>query len=254
MRDPRQVVMSDTPPDCPKCGAQMVLRTAKKGKNTGSQFLGCSSFPGCRGTRTLEGDVADQNAPETASSVGRQPKVEWVDAAIHRQGWTSRYTTAGGRFRCMKVDADPARLANCWIGVSDLPAFMPMDSASRRVVGVLRKIVQRGLTPPLDPRVEASYLTTVGYEGVDPFDSLVPKQALVGPLDEALDLDAVARIWLEVGWLSGVEKKPAPKTFLAAANTEVGLLDDEAECTAQWAPGTIRYQATDLALCAVTAR
>lgn len=33
---------------CSKCGAEMVLRKAIKGKNVGSEFLGCSSFPKCR--------------------------------------------------------------------------------------------------------------------------------------------------------------------------------------------------------------
>lgn len=34
---------------CPKCGSEMILRTAKKGKNQGKQFWGCSRFPHCRG-------------------------------------------------------------------------------------------------------------------------------------------------------------------------------------------------------------
>lgn len=33
---------------CPRCGGKLVLRTAKKGSNSGNQFLGCSSFPKCR--------------------------------------------------------------------------------------------------------------------------------------------------------------------------------------------------------------
>lgn len=33
---------------CPKCEAEMVLRTAKKGKAVGSQFWSCSTFPRCR--------------------------------------------------------------------------------------------------------------------------------------------------------------------------------------------------------------
>lgn len=33
---------------CPRCGGQLVLRTAKKGKNAGNQFYGCSNFPKCR--------------------------------------------------------------------------------------------------------------------------------------------------------------------------------------------------------------
>lgn len=36
---------------CPKCGSALVLRTAKRGKSVGSQFLGCSRYPNCRYTR-----------------------------------------------------------------------------------------------------------------------------------------------------------------------------------------------------------
>jgi len=38
-------------PICPKCGKQMVLRTARKGKSIGSQFWGCSGFPECKYTK-----------------------------------------------------------------------------------------------------------------------------------------------------------------------------------------------------------
>lgn len=38
-------------PLCPQCGSAMVLRTARKGANAGSQFWGCSTYPKCRGTR-----------------------------------------------------------------------------------------------------------------------------------------------------------------------------------------------------------
>ena len=33
---------------CPRCGSELVLRTAKKGNNAGNQFYGCSNFPKCR--------------------------------------------------------------------------------------------------------------------------------------------------------------------------------------------------------------
>ncbi len=36
---------------CPKCGANLVERTAKNGPNAGSRFLGCESYPKCRFTR-----------------------------------------------------------------------------------------------------------------------------------------------------------------------------------------------------------
>jgi len=47
----------ETVPDCPKCGKAMMLRTAKKGKNTGNQFWGCSGFPKCQGTVAIEKPV-----------------------------------------------------------------------------------------------------------------------------------------------------------------------------------------------------
>lgn len=36
---------------CPKCGANLVERTAKKGPNAGSKFLGCDNYPRCRFTK-----------------------------------------------------------------------------------------------------------------------------------------------------------------------------------------------------------
>jgi restriction system protein len=33
---------------CPKCGADMVLRTAQRGARAGQQFWGCSRFPDCK--------------------------------------------------------------------------------------------------------------------------------------------------------------------------------------------------------------
>jgi len=42
-------------PDCPFCGKRMVKRTARRGRNVGNQFWGCSGFPHCKGTRNLAG-------------------------------------------------------------------------------------------------------------------------------------------------------------------------------------------------------
>lgn len=40
-------------PSCPKCGAKMVQRTAKRGPNAGNAFWGCASYPACTGTREI---------------------------------------------------------------------------------------------------------------------------------------------------------------------------------------------------------
>jgi four helix bundle suffix protein len=42
-------------PDCPLCGKLMALRTARQGKNAGSQFWGCTGYPDCKGARKLDG-------------------------------------------------------------------------------------------------------------------------------------------------------------------------------------------------------
>lgn len=39
---------------CPKCGAPMVLRVAKKGEKAGKKFYGCSQFPKCRFIMNIE--------------------------------------------------------------------------------------------------------------------------------------------------------------------------------------------------------
>lgn len=36
---------------CPRCGGNLVTRTARQGPNAGRSFLGCSGFPKCRYTR-----------------------------------------------------------------------------------------------------------------------------------------------------------------------------------------------------------
>ncbi len=38
---------------CPNCGSYLVERTAKKGPNAGSKFLGCENYPRCRFTKKV---------------------------------------------------------------------------------------------------------------------------------------------------------------------------------------------------------
>jgi predicted RNA-binding Zn-ribbon protein involved in translation (DUF1610 family) len=41
--------LRESSPRCPKCGSEMILRTAKRGDNQGGRFWGCSKYPECRG-------------------------------------------------------------------------------------------------------------------------------------------------------------------------------------------------------------
>jgi len=44
-----QTEMPEIEPLCPICSQKMIKRTAKKGRNAGNIFWGCSQFPNCRG-------------------------------------------------------------------------------------------------------------------------------------------------------------------------------------------------------------
>ncbi len=38
---------------CPECGFPLRIRLAKRGRNAGKKFWGCSRYPSCKGTRPL---------------------------------------------------------------------------------------------------------------------------------------------------------------------------------------------------------
>jgi len=48
-------MLSDT--QCPSCGSQLIVRVAKRGKNTGKEFIGCSNFPKCKFTKPMSKDL-----------------------------------------------------------------------------------------------------------------------------------------------------------------------------------------------------
>lgn len=49
-----QAENSSQPLKCPKCGANLVLRTATRGANAGNQFYGCSNYPKCRYVKNIK--------------------------------------------------------------------------------------------------------------------------------------------------------------------------------------------------------
>lgn len=48
-KDISSETMPEIEPLCPICSQEMIKRTARKGKNAGNTFWGCSQFPNCRG-------------------------------------------------------------------------------------------------------------------------------------------------------------------------------------------------------------
>ncbi|MGH3005675.1 MAG: RecQ family ATP-dependent DNA helicase [Gaiellaceae bacterium] len=157
-------------PSCPEqgCGETMVLKTAHRGRYRGSQFWSCPRFPDCKGMVNI-GDGADGAAPATRASASDGAdaalvtrRVLWADAATDRAGWTCRYTTAGGSLRALGASGElaAAAMSQCWIARSD--ALPDVGADVERLVGLLRKLLQRGSAPPLHPQAERRLLESVG--------------------------------------------------------------------------------------------
>jgi len=53
-KESKSIGSTETEPSCPKCGAGMIQRAARRGPKAGQRFWGCSAYPACRGTRALE--------------------------------------------------------------------------------------------------------------------------------------------------------------------------------------------------------
>ena len=49
-----QSPVTPKPESCPRCGKEMILRTARKGHHAGKKFFGCSGYPDCRAIVPLD--------------------------------------------------------------------------------------------------------------------------------------------------------------------------------------------------------
>jgi len=200
---------------CEHCGAEMVLKTARRGPNAGGQFWGCSnwsrnsphsSWSAEEDDSSLSADSSSSGDTGTpgqsgASSAGPQPasttvtlrpeKVLWSDLADHRDEWESRYTSAGARVRTLPASLVPALerdLGTCWLAASDLDSHHPAEASTQRVLAMARKILQRGSLPFVDPRIETELLELAGVAITEPAQgSLAPNLAKKQDLSHLVD-------------------------------------------------------------------
>ena len=57
---------------CPKCGSDMVQKTARRGPNAGRPFLSCRRYPDYRETRNIDGSVGHaRSTAEGQVRIGR---------------------------------------------------------------------------------------------------------------------------------------------------------------------------------------
>ena len=67
--------ITESVPDCPRCGRPMVLRTARRGENAGRAFWGCPEFPRCRGMVQIP-PPTDEPVEPVASAAGQVTPAE----------------------------------------------------------------------------------------------------------------------------------------------------------------------------------
>lgn len=53
-KEEKKLEAEEIAPGCPLCGSEMIKRTAKKGRNAGNKFWGCSQYPNCRGVESIK--------------------------------------------------------------------------------------------------------------------------------------------------------------------------------------------------------
>jgi ATP-dependent DNA helicase RecQ len=179
----------------------MTIRTARRGANAGNRFYGCSNFPACRATRSLDSDPdeSDNTQQEAVGFEARSIHYDRTDGLT----WETLYTIGGGRLRsssfiqktlASEASSVRARLEQAFIAVTP-PDEPTTDPATRQVVGTFRKILQRGDRPPLDPEVEWELLRSVGIDSrMSPDDPGDLAFSIIDPgwLDQRAVLDALS--------------------------------------------------------------
>jgi ATP-dependent DNA helicase RecQ len=152
-------------PQCPVCDGSMQLRTAKKGPNAGGQFWGCSQFPQCKGTLSLEPTSSEDY--EDRSTV--RPSVDWREN-FSRQGWISQYVTVGSIPSFLQDRED--LLGEKAKRLLTQTAFYWRERGSeyeaspewRFVAQTLKKLIQRGRAPLPTLGVESDSIALFGLE------------------------------------------------------------------------------------------
>ena len=165
-----------SPPTCPICGSPLELRTARRGRNAGGQFWGCSEYPRCRGTRDVNNEPAQESRslPKTDSVADApvEPRpflslpVGWVEGAA-RTEHVPEYVSVGampGVFREeLAHQPDLERiLSQCLLLAPRRRPRASVSDHARLVSALSVKMLQRGRNPLPTLAVEREALRAFG--------------------------------------------------------------------------------------------
>lgn len=158
---------------CPKCGFEMKLRTAQRGKFAGHQFYGCTRYPDCNGIVNI--DV--QNSQD--SVIDNRPYIDTSSLNFPIR-LTARSRSPGFKTVFLDTIAVPQRILNAANHYSSLHNvitnaakwrldFAPPDNYQpsnfvNAQISILEKIINRGRITRLSENLETEILNLSGNQ------------------------------------------------------------------------------------------
>lgn len=137
-------------PQCPDRHGPMILRTATKGRNPGTQFWGCAKYPQCEATLSLADALATAVAdPEARSRISRVLEVTPHHPTSEVDVWDSRATLYDGTEH-LGDKAAP----QLWGLESNRSPQAIATGEVPRLVTAIEKLLSRGRWILLDPDVD----------------------------------------------------------------------------------------------------
>lgn len=161
LNSPVEDILSGNTPSCPECGAPMQIRTARQGANEGCQFYGCTRYPQCKATLSID---KEENGEET----GRSQKSR-ISATYPRRvaAFPSATSVDATYFESVALPAEAVTaIASDAIPQShllalsqwqlDIPQITEPHSVGQTAwLPVVEKILKRGRAVPLCPSLES---------------------------------------------------------------------------------------------------
>ena len=142
----------------------MVLRTARRGKNAGGQFWGCSNYPACKGAVAADEPASPAigetgHSPDTTTSNQRPVEpVHWRDA-LPRDDYYSEYVSIGAvpGFAVEQLalqDPRIRRMASQALLLSKRSQLRDVSEEQKALSSIIQKLLTRGKMPLSTLRVE----------------------------------------------------------------------------------------------------
>jgi len=153
---------------CPECGAHMVLRTARKGRNKGNKFYGCSAFPGCREIVNLEESKslsAENNQNQFTDKKYLQTKYSFPSKLIARPkaenfqvNFIENVATSIDileNISYQNLDTDYKKAFSQWrLDFSIKENGYALNDKEVQILSIMEKILTRGRITSISPRLE----------------------------------------------------------------------------------------------------